>query len=61
MEKTIQELFDEFVALHGAGATILAAKSHVHPNADGNCKTTGCPVHYICNTATGNCQLDLGG
>lgn len=60
MEKTTQELFDELVAARGAEAVIAAVKGHAHPDSDGDCKSTGCPVHYICNTTTGHCVLDLG-
>lgn len=58
--ETVQEKLDALIAEHGAGKVLAAAKAHVHPDSGGDCKTTGCPIHYICNPSTGNCQLDIG-
>lgn len=59
--QTLQEKFDDLVKEYGAGAVITAIKTHsVTPLGVGDCVTKGCPVHYICNPNTGNCQLDVG-
>jgi len=61
METTVQEKFDALVAEFGAEAVIAAVKGHSVKSADPTgCTVTGCPPHYICNTSTGNCVLDLG-
>lgn len=57
----IQEKFDALIAEHGVDAVFTAIKGHsIKPDGGNNCTTLGCPVHYICNTTTGNCVLDLG-
>lgn len=59
MEKTVQELFDEFVALHGAAATVAAVKGHVKPFSGTGCtKDSDCGHGYICSG--GSCVLDVG-
>lgn len=61
MEKSVQEKFDALVAEHGATAVIAAVKGHkAQPNEGGDCRVSGCPLHYICNPGTGHCQLDIG-
>lgn len=60
MEKTVQELFDEFVAVHGAVATVAAIKGHkVHTDGGTGCsKNSDCPTGYYCSS--GSCILDVG-
>lgn len=58
MEKSVQELFDEFVKEHGAEATVLAIKGHVHPDGGGTCPEVPCGAHYVCSG--GKCVLDIG-
>ncbi len=61
METTVQEQFDALIAEFGAEAVVGAIKGHgVQPLSGGDCKLNGCPPHYICNTSTGNCVLDIG-
>lgn len=58
MEKSVQELFDKFVKEHGAEATALAIKGHVHPDSGGTCPKVPCPTGYFCSN--GQCILDVG-
>lgn len=59
MKKSVQELFDAFVADHGSEATISAINGHVHPDSDATCPTVACSKGYIC--INHQCKLDLGG
>ena len=56
----VQIEFDALIQQFGAEAVIAAIKGHVMPNSGGGCTPTSCPKHYICNTSTGDCVLDLG-
>jgi len=61
MEKSELQLhFDDLIELYGPEAIIEVIHGHVSPASGGTCKTTGCPPHYVCNTTTGDCVLDLG-
>ncbi len=59
MEKSVQQLFDEFVKEHGAEATVKAVKAHVSPDGSGDCPKVPCSTGYYCSN--GQCKLNVGG